>query len=92
MMRRSRRVFEPEATPLCATFEDAGVAGALARLRDALALGSARALLSRVPPWVWSLSFLDAVQGCARCDAVGALVDAMRAETRALAGDSRARR
>ena len=88
MMRRSRRVFEPEATPLCATFEDAGVAGALARLRDALALGSARALLSRVPQWVWSLSFLDAVQGCARCDAVGALVGAMRAETRALAGDS----
>jgi len=86
MMRRSRRVFEPEATPLCATFEDAGVAGALARLRDALALGSTRALLGRVPPWVWSLSFLDAVQGCARCDAVGALVDAMRAETRALTG------
>lgn len=88
MMRRSRRVFEPEATPLCATFEDAGVAGALARLRDALALGSTRALLARVPPWVWSLSFLEAVQGCARCDAVGALVDAMRAETRALTGAS----
>jgi hypothetical protein len=84
MMRRSRRVFEPEAAPLCATFEDAGVVGALARLRDALALGSTRALLARVPPWVWSLSFVDAVQGCARCDAVGALVDAMRAETRAL--------
>ena len=88
MMRRSRRVFEPQAAPLCATFEDAGVAGALARLRDALAIGSTRALLSRVPPWVWSLNFLDAVQGCARCDAVGALVDAMRAEARALTGDS----
>ena len=55
MMRRSQRVFEPQAAPLCATFEDAGVAGALARLRDALALGASFVNIhqgTRANPWI----------------------------------------
>ena len=31
-MRRSQRVFEPTTLPLCATFEDAGLVGAMARV------------------------------------------------------------
>ena len=32
MMKRSRSVFEPRTVPMCANFEDAGVAGAMSRL------------------------------------------------------------
>ena len=32
MMKRSRSVFEPRTAPMCADFEDAGVAGAMSRL------------------------------------------------------------
>ena len=63
MMRCSRSVFEPQVRPLCGSFEDAGVPGALSRLHRELEecagpLGA--------PSWVWSLDFAHAVARCAQ--------------------------
>jgi len=84
-MKRSRRVFEPEFAPLFSDFEDAGMCGALARLRARLA-ECAPAL--DVPPWVWSLDFSLAVTECARCNEsdVSGLLGALASATRALVG------
>jgi hypothetical protein len=82
-MRRSRSVFEPELAPLFCDFEDAGVCGALARLRARLAV---RAPALAVPPWVWSLDYGHAVTECARCDDVAGLLGALAGATRALTG------
>ena len=83
-MKRSRSVFEPELTPLFCDFEDAGMCGALARLRARLA-ECAPSLV--VPAWVWSLDYAFAVTECTRCgDDVRGLLRAIASATRALAG------
>ena len=83
-MKRSRSVFEPELAPLFADFEDAGMCGALARLRARL-VECAPTLV--VPAWVWSLDYAFAVTECARCgDDVPELLGALASATRALTG------
>ena len=88
MMKRSRSVFDPDMAPLCADFEDAGVAGAMSRLVarlnqlvDSLAL----------PAWLWSLDFSYAVTACAAHPDVPGLVQAMAETTRALGDESDAK-
>jgi len=66
MMRCSRSVFEPQVRPMCDSFEDAGVPGALSRLHHAL---EERAGTLGVPSWVWCLDFAHAA---VRCDQLGA--------------------
>ena len=61
MMRRSRSVFEPFVRPLCDTFEDAGVAGALQRLTAQVETVTGPL---GIPRWVWDLDFFQAVAAC----------------------------
>ena len=87
-MKRSRSVFEPELVPLFSDFEDAGMCGALVRLRARLE-ECAPTLV--VPAWVWSLDYAFAVTECARCaDDVRGLLGALASATRALTGASAA--
>ena len=83
MMKRSRSVFEPEMQHLHIDFEDAGMAGAIARL---LAHLEARVGTFEMPSWVWSLDYAFAVTQCAHCTDVPALVGRLRSTTRALMG------
>jgi len=84
MMKRSRSVFEPEMQHLHTDFEDAGMAGAIARL---LAHLEARVGEFQVPSWVWSLDYNFAVTECARCSDVPALVGRLKGTTSALSGN-----
>ena len=79
-MRRSQRVFEPTTLPLCATFEDAGIVGAMARLRAALATDCGDVFVALLPSWIWCLDFHQAAVECARCDDVGGLVASLSAQ------------
>ena len=85
MMKRSRSVFEPCMAPLCADFEDAGVAGAMSRL-----LARLRQLVDSLalPAWLWSLDFSHAVTACVAQPDVTSLVQAMAETTRALGGEA----
>ena len=62
-MKTSRSVFEPELGPLFTDFADAGMCGALARLRARLA---ERVPALELPEWLWSLDYEFAVTECAR--------------------------
>jgi hypothetical protein len=79
-MRRSQRVFEPTTLALCATFEDAGLVGAMERLRAALATDCGDVFVALLPAWIWCLDFHQAAVECARCDDVGGLVASLRAQ------------
>ncbi|MBD39674.1 MAG: hypothetical protein CMB11_04720 [Euryarchaeota archaeon] len=87
MMKRSRSVFEPRTAPMCADFEDAGVAGAMSRL-----LARLRQLVEplTLPSWLWSLDFTYATAACAAHPDVQGLVQAMDEATRALGGKAEA--
>ena len=87
MMKRSRTVFEPRTTPMCADFEDAGVAGAMSRL-----LARLRQLVDSLvlPAWLWSLDFAHAVTRCAAHPDVPGLFRSMAETTRALGGEAEA--
>ena len=82
-MKRSRGVLEPELTPIFSDFEDAGMHGALARLRLRL---QEHAPTLVVPEWAWSLDYGYAVTECARDDDVPALLEALASAVRALTG------
>ncbi|MBD40226.1 MAG: hypothetical protein CMB11_07625 [Euryarchaeota archaeon] len=82
-MKRSRGVFEPELAPIFSDFEDAGMPGALARLRLRLHEHSPTLV---VPEWVWSLDYGFAVTECARDNDVTALLAALASAARALVG------
>ena len=85
MMKRSRSVFEPRTVPMCADFEDAGVAGAMSRLLTRLRqMVNALAL----PAWLWTLDFSHAVTQCAAHPDVPGLVRAMAETTHALGGEA----
>jgi len=77
-MRRSQRVFEPTTLPLNATFEDAGMVGAMARMRAALATDCGDVFVALLPQWLWCLDFHHAVVECGRHDDVGAVVASLR--------------
>ena len=83
MMKRSRSVFEPRTAPMCADFEDAGVAGAMSRL-----LARLRQLVDSLalPAWLWSLDFAHAATACAAHPDVPGLLRALDETTRALGG------
>ena len=80
-MRRSQRVFEPTTLPLCATFEDAGMVGTMARLRAELATDCGDVFVALLPAWIWSLDFHQAVVECARCGNVADIVASLRAHS-----------
>jgi len=84
MMKRSRSVFEPRTVPMCADFEDAGVAGAMSRLLSRLRQLADPSLA--LPAWLWSLDFAYAVAQCAAHPDVPGLIRAMAETTRALGG------
>ena len=77
-MRRSQRIFEPTTLPLCATFEDAGMVGAMTRMRTELATDCGDVFVALLPAWIWSLDFHHAVVECARCGSVADLVASLR--------------
>ena len=84
-MKTSRSVFEPELGPLFTDFADAGMCGALARLRARLA---ERVPALELPEWLWSLDYEFAVTECARCRcAVQQLLEAFQSARRTLSGE-----
>ena len=82
MMRHSQRVFEPVAVPLCSTFEDAGLIGAVKRLLIGLAVDCGHAFVDTLPVWIWSLDFKQAVVECKRGTDTGEVVYNLRTQTR----------
>ena len=84
-MKTSRSVFEPELGPLFTDFADAGMCGALARLRARL---TERVPTLKLPEWLWSLDYEFAVTECARCrGVVPQLLDAFESARRTLSGE-----
>lgn len=85
MMKCSRSVFEPRTVPMCADFEDAGVAGAMCRLRARL-----HQLVDTLafPAWLWSLDFGHAVSACAAQRDLPELFQTLASATRVLGGEA----
>lgn len=73
--------------PLNATFEDAGMVGAMARMRAALATDCGDVFVALLPQWLWSLDFNQAVVECDRHDDVGMVVASLREQTKRFRAD-----